>query len=69
MLERNDVSCYPILKASSIIFEDVVSNEALLARIEQLSRETTRDMLASHEAMQRIEAEVKAAAERRFAGQ
>ena len=36
MLELNDLSFFPILKTSSIIFEDV-SNEVLLERVEKLS--------------------------------
>ena len=48
MLEARDLSFFPILKTSSIIFEDV-SNEVLLERVEKLSQQLSENT-------QRIEA-------------
>jgi hypothetical protein len=64
MLAHGDLSFFPILKASSISLEESISNEALLARIDQLSSTTLRELAASQESMVRIEAELKTAAER-----
>ena len=64
MLEKADLSFYPILKAGSIVFEDQVSNESLLMRIEEVGQMTTHAVAQSQEALQRIEVEQKLAAER-----
>ena len=37
MLNKKDLSFFPILKTSSIVFEDQVSNEALLMRVDAVS--------------------------------
>jgi len=47
MLAHGDLSFFPILKASSISLEESISNEALLARIDQLSSTTLRELAAS----------------------
>lgn len=40
MLDAQDLTFFPVLKTSSIIFEDV-SNEHLLDRVDRLSRQLT----------------------------
>ena len=39
MLANNDLSFFPILKTSSIVFEDQISNEALLVRVDAVSQQ------------------------------
>ena len=41
MLENKDLSFFPILKTSSIVFEDQISNESLLMRIDAVSHQLT----------------------------
>ena len=43
MLDKQDLSFFPILRTSSIVYEDQISNEALLNRIEELSEQVTAD--------------------------
>ena len=37
MLDRQDLSFFPLLRTSSIVFEDQISNEVLLDRVNELS--------------------------------
>jgi hypothetical protein len=37
MLDRQDLSFFPLLRASSIVYEDQISNEVLLERVDELS--------------------------------
>ena len=39
MLEAQDLSFFPILRTSTIIYEDQISNEALLNRVDELSEQ------------------------------
>ena len=64
MLEKKDLSFYPILKASSVVFEDEVSNEALLDSLELNQSTMVNELNQTQEALRRIEAEQKLAAER-----
>ena len=64
MLKSNNLTFYPILKASSIVLEDNISNESLLVSIEQLSQTTQQELANANEALQRVETEQKMAAER-----
>ena len=68
MLEARDLSFYPILKASSIVFEDQISNESLLQRLDEVHGSTLRELATTQEALQRVEAEQKTAAERLTGG-
>ena len=64
MLEKKDLSFYPILKSGAITFDDEVTNESLRDRLDEVSQMTMSAMAQSQEALQRIEAEQTLAAER-----
>jgi len=60
MLDKQDLSFFPVLKTSSIAFEDQISNEVLLEQIRELSQQAALNQ-------ERFEAMMEASTERLLA--
>ena len=61
-LERKELDFYPILKTSSIVFEDQVSNEALLDQLELNQTSMLAELNQTQEALQRVAVRVRLSA-------